>query len=535
MNEKDALYEIASAVWRRKWTAVLVFVLLALPPLWMVSRMAEEYRATAMVHISQMPGLDPDNRSYEAVYVDPVSLRTEVDVLRSEPLALQVIERLGLVDAPAFAAEPPSGMALAKARLKALLSEAAGADSAGDAPDGAAADAELERVLRIYMDGLEVQNDGRSALAGVSFTADEPELARTIANAHAQAYLDSRAARRLDPYQAANVRLVAPARLPEGARPGSAKTVLAGGMGLALLIALLAAWLRDRGTKRHHRLRVLAEQLSLRPLVSLPVALADRTMPKAGSRRTLYDERIRSLARLMAEDYGTASSVFVVTSALPGEGAALVSASLARGFEALGYSTCLVDADLRRRSLDRCMSLPAGSKGVSDVIKGDVQLPHAPGDTGLRLLPAGTRCEEAVVSSTRSRFAAMFDDLRSGFEIVIVSAPPLCPVPDALMAAPEATATIFVARSDRADLTLTREALGLLRGRSATLAGLVLTGEDPDTRRLLSERATRDLVEPAPFRREDESARTAVPLLAPATPEADGRVSQFHRRASAAE
>lgn len=76
MNEKDAVFEVALSLWRQKWVALIVFVLCAIPPVLWVVQLADDYTANATVHIAPMPGLDPDNRSTQHVYIDQVSLKT---------------------------------------------------------------------------------------------------------------------------------------------------------------------------------------------------------------------------------------------------------------------------------------------------------------------------------------------------------------------------------------------------------------------------------------------------------------------------
>jgi uncharacterized protein involved in exopolysaccharide biosynthesis/Mrp family chromosome partitioning ATPase len=139
---------------------------------------------------------------------DAAAFRTELDVLSSRSMAERVADRLDLVQDSGFLRElglPRSSwrqilaiLRPAKARdslaegsdQSGFDSEAAG-EPAGDLKD----DAQQPSISRIdavdwLLGGLRVTNDGRSLTIGVSFQAQDPELAARIANSFAQSYLD---------------------------------------------------------------------------------------------------------------------------------------------------------------------------------------------------------------------------------------------------------------------------------------------------------------------------------------------------------
>ena len=492
MQEKDALYDVISSIWRRKWVAVGVFAAMIVLPVVYVSQLEDEYTAQSKVHIAHMPGLDPGNRSAVQVYNDPISLQTEVEVLKSDPIALAVIDTLDLAAEPEFA---PQGVPLST-RVKTLLASVLPIDlgvAEAETPEEM-----RDRVLKEYYGGLKVSNDGRSALAEIDFTSKDPALSREIANAHAIAYISNRSERRIDPYDATAARLLAPARTPAASKPGSAKMVLGLGVLIALIAGALAALSRDHYLRRDRRLEAVSEELGLGGLAALPVNLAKVMAPKAGRYRTFFDERCRSVARMLHEDHVGEKRVFIVSSALPGEGAAVVAHGLAQGFEALGKPVCLVDADLRGKGLSEQFELEPGAKGVSEWLLGGLQLPETKRKGGLLVLPSGQRRQDAARVMTRDLFERLFTDLAKGFDNVVVLAPPMEPLPDVMLMSPEATSTVLVVRSDARDLQASKRMITKLRDRHAALSGVMLAGNDPEIEDLLSNRATRALVEVTP-------------------------------------
>jgi capsular exopolysaccharide synthesis family protein len=121
---------------------------------------------------------------------DPFFIRSETAILGSDELSREVIGKLGLARQPEFAPEPG-------------LLERLGIHRAPESahPWLSAEELALDQVVRGYQERLSVFNDGRSKTVEIGFTAGNPRLAASIANAHAEAYLHEQANRRGDSRQ----------------------------------------------------------------------------------------------------------------------------------------------------------------------------------------------------------------------------------------------------------------------------------------------------------------------------------------------
>lgn len=125
---------------------------------------------------------------------------------------------------------------------------------------------------------------------------------------------------------------------------------------------------------------------------------------------------------------------------------------------------------------------------------------HKSSASNLRFIPAGERRMEALNRMTRQQFTAMIESVRRSFDVVVISAPPISPVADALLSVPDATATALIIQSDHRD-SLAAGALQQLRERNTTLAGLVLTGADPDIHDTMQDRRFRIALADKPAQR----------------------------------
>jgi succinoglycan biosynthesis transport protein ExoP len=108
--------------------------------------------------------------------IDPAVVEDQIETIRSEKVALAVIERLALWRDPEFVAPRPMDRLLA---------------SIGIGEASPAKDAELARRIALarFLRMTAVTRVGRSDVATIGFTAQEPDKAATIANAITDAYI----------------------------------------------------------------------------------------------------------------------------------------------------------------------------------------------------------------------------------------------------------------------------------------------------------------------------------------------------------
>jgi len=184
---------------------------------------------------------------------------------------------------------------------------------------------------------------------------------------------------------------------------------------------------------------------------------------------------------ILLSSFGAPPKVILVTSALPQEGKTTISANSALVLAQRGSRVLLVDADLRRPSIDklfgfRCRgglsTLISGVDKIEDVVVPLTQVPN------LWILPAGPVPPQPVELLGSSVMKDQIARWRDEFDHVIIDTPPCLSVTDAVVLSPEVDRVILVARSGKTTKPSLRRACDLLLQVNARVMGIVLNALD---------------------------------------------------------
>ena len=148
------------------------------------------------------------------------------------------------------------------------------------------------------------------------------------------------------------------------------------------------------------------------------------------------------------------AQTFLITSGRPAEGKSTTSANLAVALTQGETTVCLVNADLRRPTLERILGIPTSHRGLSDWLANpEISniLVAVPGTPGLVVVPAGPPPGNPGELLATSRFAKLVDELKDQFDIILVDAPPVLSAADASAIASSVDGTIIVVDSSRTD------------------------------------------------------------------------------------
>ncbi|MEJ1178637.1 polysaccharide biosynthesis tyrosine autokinase [Pseudarthrobacter sp. CCNWLW217] len=170
------------------------------------------------------------------------------------------------------------------------------------------------------------------------------------------------------------------------------------------------------------------------------------------------------------------SKTVLVTSSLPGEGKSTTATNLAIAMAQAGQSVVLVDADLRRPSVNEYLGLERNAGLTTALIgQGDLDDLLQPwGDENLFVLTSGQippNPSELLGSIAMKNLIAR---LEATFDAVVIDAPPLLPVTDAAVLAHQVGGVVLVIGSSKVKLPDLKKSIGALNLVEADLLGVVL-------------------------------------------------------------
>jgi Mrp family chromosome partitioning ATPase len=229
----------------------------------------------------------------------------------------------------------------------------------------------------------------------------------------------------------------------------------------ALFIAMLVALGRERLAPRIGDARDLERLSGLPILTEIPKPRGRLRDPEAAVReRDAYD----GLAAVVAAQLPPQrQNILMVTSALPGEDKARVTAGLSRALAQSGETALVVDADLRRPTMENLFGMEPAA-GLAEILaaarQGDTEtasdmIVEPPASASARrrtgslaVLGAGEAASPALVSPEALR--VLFGELReSGFTCIVLHGPPLLGHPEGRTWARNADAVLVVTNPER--------------------------------------------------------------------------------------
>ncbi len=197
------------------------------------------------------------------------------------------------------------------------------------------------------------------------------------------------------------------------------------------------------------------------------------------------DEFVQSLDHLRValcarrDQWGRDRHCVLITSACGSEGKTTLAAQLAERCVNAGLMTLLIDADLRNPTLSRMLD-SADSPGLINVLRGEMlaeDVVVVVGDAGgFHLLPAGTPRVDPSRLLQGDRLGKLIAQARESFDMIIVDAPPVLPVPDALTIGRWTDGAVLAVRYDTSRYPLVERANKRLAHVGVPVIGVVVNG-----------------------------------------------------------
>jgi capsular exopolysaccharide synthesis family protein len=164
----------------------------------------------------------------------------------------------------------------------------------------------------------------------------------------------------------------------------------------------------------------------------------------------------------------------------PGEGKSTTIANLAYICAQGGYSTLIVDADLRR-PVQHLLFDMSNEFGLTNYLTTDMDLDEAILPTtveNLSILPSGILPSDAVGILNSQRMSDTIAELKMRYDIVFFDSPPILGVSDASVIASEVDQTVIVVQHRRFPRAMLSRVKQAILGVGGTVLGVVLNNVD---------------------------------------------------------
>ena len=172
----------------------------------------------------------------------------------------------------------------------------------------------------------------------------------------------------------------------------------------------------------------------------------------------------------------TGNKVFLVTSACENEGKTTACVNIALSLAQNGKNVLIIDADLRKPSVYKILSLHDTGEGLSDVIEGKIELVRA-----IKKVSAFNVCvlaDQKCVNNpsellSTDRMESIIDEVRKAFDYVLIDTAPASVVTDTSVIAGFVDAAIVVVREDFAPYSRIRMSIEDIDSNGAEIIGCI--------------------------------------------------------------
>jgi capsular exopolysaccharide synthesis family protein len=287
----------------------------------------------------------------------------------------------------------------------------------------------------------------------------------------------------------AGAEVISTAPVPNGPSFPQPKLIVAVGFTSSLIVAGLLALIAEGTQSGLRSTRQIERALGVPCLSHVPQIKVkgdwrpyhDPTLKP----RSAYAEAIRAVhVSLQFAQLERAPRVVLVTSSLPDEGKTTLALSLAACAAAAGQKTIILDLDLRHPSVRPASGQPITAPGIVELVTGDTRLEDAvhtdPVQPNLDMITVRRNPINPSDVLASKQMAQLIAKLRTKYKLIVLDMPPILGITDTKIVMHLADAVLFVVRWGKTKTEVAENAIEILRGCRAPIAGAVLTQVDMD-------------------------------------------------------
>jgi polysaccharide biosynthesis transport protein len=277
--------------------------------------------------------------------------------------------------------------------------------------------------------------------------------------------------------------------------PSLARFLLLGTVA-GLMVGGMIAFAREAIDDAVHSSEDLQKQVTLPLLGMVPGMRLSQNIPQipfakpatltAGTSMIINWQPFRDAVDLLYQNmqllhpHGALKSL-VVTSALSGEGKSTLALALAMSAARLNKRVLLIDADLRRPSLHKLLNL-SNEQGLSSLLRSDTAIAElvaaqaASSRSNLAIITAGPSPSDPAKLLSSQRMQELITQFEANYDLILIDAPPVLGMVDAVLASACTTGTLLVGRLDRVTRSELTQAMAVLK--PLNVIGVIANGAD---------------------------------------------------------
>lgn len=245
-------------------------------------------------------------------------------------------------------------------------------------------------------------------------------------------------------------------------------------LGGGLVVGMLGAILLDRVDTRIRYPDEVTDGLGLPILGGIPHVRRGLLVPDAPPPVV---EAFRTIRLGLVHAYGSAGPlVTTISSPGAGDGKSFFAANLALTFANIGYSTLLIDGDIRRGTLHRLLNA-SRRPGLTDLLAGGASVDEVIRETGygsLHLIGCGTRLATAPELLHSPALGNLLVEVRQRYDVILVDSSPLGAGADPFILGTVTGNLLLVLRTGSTNRVLTEAKLGFVDRLPIRILGAVL-------------------------------------------------------------
>ncbi|WP_166649352.1 polysaccharide biosynthesis tyrosine autokinase [Brachybacterium sp. AG952] len=314
----------------------------------------------------------------------------------------------------------------------------------------------------------------------IAASSEDPGQAAEIANATAESLRQTVSELETDGNTSSvELTVIAPATTPSSPASPSLPRNLAVGLVLALMAGVATAVIRDLLDNRVRRPEDIEKTFERPVIAKIPSSRDTKHLPLIAAQhpQSLQAEAYRDLrTNLQFMGLAEGQRSVLITSSLPGEGKSSSAINLAHVIAQSGARVLLIDADLRRPSIHQYLSLE-GNAGLTTVLIGEAELDELvqPLETeGLDVLTSGPIPPNPSEMVGSEKMEQLLATAMAQYDFVVVDAPPLLAVTDAVVLSHHVGGALVVARSEAVKKQQLAQALQKLESAGGRTLGVIL-------------------------------------------------------------